>query len=334
MKRALAFGLAIAMVVASLAIRHVLDSDSSGRDSGSGDAFRLLCATELRDVCDQAFGGDDGIVIKFENPGRTADSLVNLKSNKDLGFDGWLAPGPWSDILADNRRFAGVKGDLLGGDSDVLARSPVVIAMLPNAAKDVTSGACGPDVLWTCLVDQARNGGAIRIGVPDPGRGDGIAVAASAVSSLFDTTDYSASDLEQGDFSSYFESLTKLSRTTKLGSRTVLQTALTSLGSFSVIGTVEAEIAMLSSASDGLAIRYPEPMVTADVRLSTRKGLMAKDALDELDPDRLAEALAANGWRVKGQVPSKGAIGSEDLPATSNMASAGVLQLLRNEWSN
>ncbi len=333
MKRALAFGVAIAMVIASFAIRHVLDGDSAGPLSGSDGAFRLTCATELRDVCNEAFGNDDGIIVKFENPGRTADSLVDVEANDDPGFDGWLTPGPWSDVLADNRRFGGVKGDLLGGDSDVLARSPVVIAMLSKATKDLASNVCGQDISWTCLVDQVR-GGTVRLGVPNPGRGDGIAVAASAVGSLFGTTDYSASDLEQGNFSSFFEDLTKLSRATKLGGRTVLQTALIKRGSFSVVGTLEAEIATLPTSSGELAVLYPEPIVTADVRLSPRKGLAAQDALDELDPDRLARSLAANGWRVKGQVPSKGVNGAKDLPATSNLASPGVLQLIRNEWSD
>lgn len=333
MKRALAFGVAIAMVVASLAIRHALDGGSAGPRSGSDGVYRLTCATELRDVCREAFGYDDGIVVKYENPGRTADSLVSVKANDDPGFDGWLTPGPWSDILADNRRFAGVKGDLLGGDSDVLARSPVVIAMVSKTTEELVSNACEQAISWTCLVDQVRRG-TVRLGVPDPGRGDGTAVAASAVGSLFGTTDYSASDLELGNFSSYFEDLTKLSRATKLGNRTVLQTALIKQGSFSVVGTIEAEIAMLPSASDRLTIRYPEPIVTADVRLSTRKGLNANDALDKLDRDRLAKALAANGWRVKGQVSSNGVNGAKNLPATSNLASAGVLQLLRDEWSN
>ncbi|HTO01023.1 MAG TPA: hypothetical protein VL068_10140 [Microthrixaceae bacterium] len=344
-KRTLALAVAAVMVLGSLAIRNTFgDGEDGGSSNGhstngrSRDAFRLTCASELRQVCSDAFGKDDKIVLKFEDPGRTADALVKLKANSDPGFDGWLAPGPWDDIVADNRRFSKPPGGpLLGKDSGVLARSPVVMVMMSDAIQAQVSTQCGEPVTWTCLVGhvQGTPGGTLRLGVPDLERGDGLAVITSAVNQFFKSTDYSATDLDQGGFSPFFEDLTRLSNGAKLGRRTLLQAARAEKGKFSVVGTLEAETAMLSrKAAEDLTVLYPEPIVTADVRLSTPEGSNPNDALGELNARRLAKALARNGWRVEGEVPLQGVNGAKELPTTSNMPSPGVLQQLRNEWAD
>ncbi len=327
---------AVALVAGSVAIRGGLDNEGDGSPRRSGDGFRLMCATELREVCEQAFGKDDGIVISFENPGRTADSLVDTPGDQDPGFDAWLTADPWGQILADNRRFGGAKGTILEDRSEVLGRSPVVIAMVSKTARDQVTEACGDSIAWTCIAEHVERSGAgrIRPGVPSPDRIDGLAVAASAANSFFEPDDYSSLDLDQGGFSPFFRDLTSITQTIRLGERSVLQAAITQRGAFSVVGALEAETASLETTPVGFSVDFPTPVVTADIRLNTRKGLRSDDALNELGADRLAKALTANGWRVPGKATITGVNGAQDLPEGSNMPEPGVLQRLRDEWNN
>jgi hypothetical protein len=73
--------------------------------------------------------------------------------------------------------------------------------------------------------------------------------------------------------------------------------------------------------------------VTADVTLIPAAGRDAGELLERLGADRLADALAAEGWRVADRPTADGIEGGRDLPDGAGLPSAGALQALRDEWA-
>jgi len=330
MKRLGAIVLAVVMVAGAVFLRDRIDGGSDdGGDGPSGGGYRLRCATELARVCTELAAERDDLVVTTEDPGVTADALTGLEPGQQPDFDAWLADGPWAAIVADNRSFAGRDEPVLGEPGAVLARSPVVLVS-QSARRAELEAACGGTISWRCVGERA--GAGERVGLPSPERGDGLAVLADATASYFDRTDYSTGDFEDPGFTAWFDRLTELSTQTSLGRQTPLARALAAAGTFSVVGALESQSALLLRGRDNYVATYPEPMVTADVVLTPVAGDDADDALDRLDPDLLAELLAADGWRVEGQDPVQGVDTSRALPEGSNLPSPGVLQTLRELW--
>jgi len=327
-KRLGAVVLAVAMIVGAVVLRDRLDGSTPGsRDDG--EPFRLRCATELTQVCEDLAAERDDLVVRTEDAGRTADTLSALPDGDRADFDAWLVDGPWPQIVADNRAFAGLDDGPLGQPSAVLARSPALIVTARSRSAELTS-TCGGTLSWTCIGEQARAG--LRVGLPTPERGDGLVVLAEATASYFGRTDYSSGDFEDPGFTGWFAGLTELSTQTALGSQTPLARALAAAGTFSVVGALESQSAVLLRGRDGYVTTYPEPMVTADVVLAPVAGIESGDALVRVDADLLAERLAATGWRVEGQPSADGVDTSVALPDTANLPAPGVLQTLRELW--
>ena len=102
------------------------------------------------------------------------------------------------------------------------------------------------------------------------------------------------------------------------------------VGTFNVVGALEAQSATLLRDGEAWSTIYPEPMTTADVQLVPRGGLDAGDLLDRLDRGDVdvRSALVDQGWRpTTGQGDPAVAI-----PEGSNLPSAGVLNALRDLW--
>lgn len=328
MKRLAAVVLAVGMIVGAVFLRQRIDGGDGGGSDGGG-TFALRCATELAQVCDALAADRDDLAVTIEDPGTTADTLSALEAGTAPDFDAWLVDGPWPEIVADNRSFAGLDDPVLGTSSAVLARSPAVIVS-QRARVAALETACGGTISWTCVGQQAAT--TERVGLPTPERGDGLAVLAEATASFFGTPDYSSGDFEDPAFTAWFDRLTELSTQTSLGRQTPLARALAAAGTFSVVGSLESQSAQLLRGRDNYATTYPEPMVTADVVLAPAAGVETNDALSRVDGDRLAEQLAAAGWRVQGQDTIEGVDTSRPLPETSNMPAPGVLQTLRDMW--
>ena len=331
MKRLVAVVVAIGMIVGAWVLRDRLDGE--GGDSGGGDRsddvelLRLRCATELEAACRALSEELDDVELSVEDPGTTADALVELPEGDEPGFDVWLAAGPWAAITADNRGFANVDGRVLGEPSRVLARSPAVIVTRTGRAEQLTE-ACEGTVGWACIGRQPTS---LRVGLPSPERGDGLVVLAGAVASELGTTDYSATDFDTPGFSGWFDRLTELSADTPLGRQSPLARSLAAAGTFGVVGALEAQSVDLLRSREGYVTIYPEPMTTADITLIPRVGLDAADLVDRLGADRLAEVLAAAGWRQDGTAPA-GATDAPALPEGDQLPGPGVLQQLRELW--
>jgi hypothetical protein len=333
MKRLGALAAAVAMVAGAWALRDATTDDGgggggSGSGSGSGApaVLRLRCATELKAVCDGVAKNRDDVRVTIEDPGTTADALARIETDEDPGFDAWLVAGPWGAMAADDRAFAGLDGEVLGEPSRVLARSPAVI-VVQSARRNEVAAACRGTIAWACVGEQA---GTLRVGLTAPDRGDGLIPLAGAAADRLDTTEYSSVDFEEPGFASWLDGLST-SATVRLGDRSALAAAVGQAGTFSVVGALEAEASRLLRDREDWVTIYPDPMTTADVQLVPREGVDADEALDRLDPSRLIDALAAEGWRIDGAEPD-GAVDAPELPETANLPGPGVLNALKGLW--
>lgn len=331
MKRLGAVVLAIAMIGGAWLLRDRLDGDGSGGSGGGGgsdiEALRLRCATELEQVCRQVAEGSDDVRVSIEDPGTTSDALVALPEGDDPGFDAWLVDAPWAEITADNRGFANATGTVLGEPSEVLARSPAVIAVQAQQLDDLTE-ACGGTISWRCIGEQPTS---LRVGLATPERGDGLVSLAGATASFLGTTDYSTTDFEEPGFIAWFDRLTELSARTPLGRQSPLARAVVAPGTFQVAGALESQSVEVLRSRDNYRAIYPEPMTTADIRLVPRVQLDASELVDRLGSDELSAAFSDAGWRIDGRAP-EGATDAPALPADAQLPAPGVLQQLRERW--
>lgn len=328
MKRLLAVVVAVVMIVGAVLLRDRIDGDDGGGGGGgrTGDRIRLVCDSTLREVCEQLADGDDDLDVVVQDSGEVADALT--EDGAELDADAWLTSAPWPEIVADNREFEGLDGQVLGASSAVLARSPVMIATRDDRRADLEAR-CGGAITWRCIGEQAAAGQ--RVGLLAPESAAGLTVLASATDSWFDGSDYSTVDFDDPAFGLWFDDLTGSSSATQFGRQSPIARALTRTGEFTTVGALEAETSRLLTGGQIYVPLYADPMVTADVVLVPRAGLDVDDLLDDLDADRLRDALGDRGWRIDGRAPS-GAQSPPELPDSSNLPTPGVLQALRDRW--
>ncbi len=326
MKRLIAVVVAVVMIVGAVLLRDRIDGDDGSGGSGGGDdGLQLVCDTSLADVCEQLAAGRDDLRVEVRESGATSDGLSTEEGQLDA--DAWLTTSAWPEVTADNRAFAGLDRPVLDDASEVLARSPAMIVTRSDG-RAALEEACGAPITWRCVGGQVPPQ---RVGLPTPERADGLTVLASAADSWFEGENYDSLDLDGPDFAGWFDDLTGLSATTRLGDQTPLARALAAAGTFTTVGALEAETSRRLAGSRSYEAIYAEPMVTADVVLVPRAGSDAGELLDELGRDALTEQLRTAGWRVDGRAP-EGAQEPPSLPDDDGLPSAGVLQALRARW--
>ena len=328
MKRVVAALVAVGMIVGAVLLRDRIDGDDggSGGEGRSGDQLRVVCDTTLTDVCELLARADDEIEIVVRDSGATTDDLTT--EGGELGADAWLTTSAWPEVVADNRRFEELDGEVLGAPSAVLARSPVMIATR-SEGRAALEEACDGAITWRCVGEQVPAGQ--RVGLSAPESAAGLTVLAAGTDSWFGGDDYSTVDFEDQAFGLWFDDLTRASSSTRFGRQTPLERAATRVGEFTTVGALESETSRLLTGNKAYVPIYAEPMVTADVVLVPRAGLDAQQLLDEIGADELRDALSARGWRIDGRAPS-GAQEPPALPDGSHLPSPGVLQSLRDRW--
>ncbi|MBS1836163.1 MAG: hypothetical protein JST64_00540 [Actinobacteria bacterium] len=334
MKRILAILAALAMIGAAALIRQqMIDGDTT---SGGDGTLRLRCGSELASVCERLAKEDGSIEVTVRDDGETTDALSTKAAIVD--FDAWLSVGPWAGIVADNRRQAALTTAVLAAPSRVLARSPVTFVGPADRIAALISH-CGGTITWTCIGDASGRPwselggqptwGPMKGGLAPPDTGSGLVALDQAVATQSSTTDWGTADLEQ--WSGWLaQLLTQAQQSDDPLARMLVQS-----GWASITAPLERQSGPEMERGNRRAsysLLYPEPMVTADVTLVPANGLKADDLLDRLGSGRIAAALTQAGWRVVGQPNQKGVGGGPTLPPTSNLASPGALQALRNEW--
>lgn len=344
MKRLLAALAAVGMVVGAVVVRDRIDG---GSGAGDDDALQLLCGTDLAAVCEALAAADDRLEVTIEDEGLTADRLSGGRPD-ELGVDAWLTAAPWAGIVADNRATAGVEGDPVTSTSDVLARSPATIVALRDRAAALAASCVG-SVTWSCIGEVAgrpwsdvggeATWGSVRPGLSAPETGSGLAVLSQAVSSRTVSVDLPAdwarNDLDDPAVSGWFDQLVSQAKRAGGSVTDPLARFLVAPATFGMVGALEeASGPSVERAANGSQVEviYPEPVVTADVTLSSLGEAAADDVVDEIGRDRLLDELAAAGWRVPDRESAPGVGGGPALPDGSGLASPGALQYLRERW--
>jgi hypothetical protein len=105
--------------------------------------------------------------------------------------------------------------------------------------------------------------------------------------------------------------------------------------SSSLVAGLEADIGPGLEASDTMngraSVIYPAPVATADVVFAPVGGTTD---LGKIVRERAtSEALAANGWRVRGQ-PAVEGVGTDALPAANGLPRGGFLFALQDYWKD
>lgn len=332
--RILALVAAVAMVAGAIVVRARLDD----HDERTTTTLRLVCASELAAVCDD-LGADAGsrVEVRVEPAIVTADRLSGLAPGLAVPLDGWLVTAPWPAIVAATRARAAADPFLDVGD--VLARSPVVLAVRPDR-RDALAAACGAEPGWKCLGDEAGrpwadlpggrvDWGRVKPGHPPVGTAAGLAVLGAATAGFYGrSADLSRADLEDG---AYADWLRRLEEAVPDRTATPLLTMLQRPSLFDAVGALEAEAgpALVTARAPKPVLLYPAPVATADVVLATTAG-RAGDLLAALASGTTGRrALARHGWRVDGVPAEDGIATSVRLPATSNLPPPDVLDALR-----
>jgi hypothetical protein len=341
-KRLLALLVAVGLVGGAVLVRNRIDDSAGG--GGSGDtSLRLVCGTDLAAACRAVADADGSIDLTVEDEAVTADRLV-AATGTDVGFDAWVAAGPWAEIVADDRAQAGTAGPGLGTPSKVLARSPATIVAQDDRAAALASACAGP-VTWACIgrfaglpwteAGGSATWGTVKPGLAAPDTGASLVGLSQGVASQLGTTDYARNDFDDPAVSSWFDQLVGAAKRSRVPGQTPLARFLVAPATFGAVGALEAESGpsvARAANRDGLMVIYPEPVSTADVTVTPPAGGKASDVLDRIGADPLLDALAASGWRVPGRPAADGVGGGPSLPRSAGLPAPGVLQFLRGRW--
>ncbi len=334
---------AIVMVVAALLIRSRIDEESS-----SDGTARLVCATELEVACldlDESVGG---LEVTIEPAGTTAARLIGLPDTDidDPGFDGWLVPQPWPGIV-DSTRARDQLRPVLAPDTEVLARSPLVIAMRDDR-EEALRGVCEGPVAWPCLGDVAGTTwsdlgatfpSTVKVAHTNPTvSAAGLLVLAQATSEFFDgRTDFFLADIESDEYIRWLTRLEDSAEPSAAPFDEMLGKFPTAV--YDAVGTTEAEAGPeLAQASrdrrSAFTLLYPDRVATAGVVLALAAGDDRDDDIRDVAAGGSARsALAADGWRVDDEPLAPGLDRDLRLPAGTNLPSdPGVYVALQDAW--
>ncbi|HUR78543.1 MAG TPA: hypothetical protein VMZ22_11385 [Acidimicrobiales bacterium] len=328
-KSILAFVAAVAMVLVAVTVRAAIDDDDSG-GGGGGDAsgpLRLVCASELRAVCDAVDQNETGLEVTIEAATTTVDRLKSVDPDK-AEIDGWLAPGPWGEVVDAVRGSSAEK--LFAKSRAPLARSPLVLAVWKDKRAALS---CADPLSLGCVGDAVIMRG-FRLGMAADEQAEGVIVDAALGAGHIKNADFATNDLNESDLSDWIAAVdTNVDRVTRNpGGRSF--TELLTFGAAAADGylSVEAFVGpqFAAAAKRGqLDLLYAEPAVTADVLFAAARGDRGNRLRAIVDGDRVREALAANGWRVPGVANIAGVKDAPRLRGDDGLPSAGVLQAVR-----
>lgn len=360
MARALALLAAVAMVVGALVWRERTGADDASAVADAGTAaadpaadpaepLTLTCVPELRTVCQGLQGGDRPVQVTVEDPADTAEALAASTTEERRGPQVWLVPAPWVEVATAMRSTtAGDPGE--PALTAPVARSPLVLVGWEDrlAALDA---ACGQPVDWACLGEQAGRSwdaelglggaaGTVRPAHQGPATGaTGLLVLGAAVADQLGTPDPGSQQLDQGGFASWFARLEGAVPSLAVASPSLVGDLLTrGRAAYDVAGVTEAEaVTALERVGAGRelpAVRYPEPLATADLVLAAYPGSGGAERVEAELGDGLRARLREAGWRVAdGEAPAATPLGAPAvLPADDGVPGGGFLAALRTRY--
>lgn len=331
-RRVLALLLAAGLVLAAVVLRtRLLEGGTTAADD-----LRLVCVRELAAVCERLGTPDSPPMVE------DAATTVTRFERADAGLDVWVTIAPWPTLAADARARAGL-AELPSAASDVLARSPVLLAARSDRTAVLQEACAGGELTWRCIGDHADDEwadlggqaawGRVKVGFDQPTvRPEGLLALSQATSSFFDGQPYNSRSLSAPD---YFAWVSELGRAIDdvAGQTPLERMLLTGAADYELTGVLEATAApLLRSApqrSGDIELRDIGPAVTADV-VAVGYGEVDRATVRELS-HQVATASSDAGWRVPGsQPPSE--LDARTLPDDNGLPSAGALEALRQTW--
>lgn len=356
MKRAAAIAAAVAVIIAAVWIRGLVDDPSKPGGSNSRDAAGpLYCDEALVSTC--AALEATGAEVIVEPPGATLD---RLSTDASIPLAGWVAGAEWPQMADSSRKAKGLP-PLFDGVA-LLGSTPVVMVIRTDRLSVLNSG-CGGEWSWKCVAE--RSGGAWTALGGDPRWGrvvpgvdgadttNGLACAAQWVTAYFGSSDIAANDFSDDiGFNDYVATVAAAVPDGAPSSGTSAREFLTKPGSRSLVCTSEAEgaplVARSSVASANAVVVAPPtlavgayaaaPAADSGDRLKVEDDSLAWEGrVVEVNGDRVdfaayvADAIADDGYRVGTRKPQRAATGS--IPARPSTPNAGVMNSIRTMWT-
>jgi hypothetical protein len=332
-RRLLALVSAVLLVVGAVWLRAWLFPDEAG---GLGvDAPRIVCVAELDEACGQL--DLPAASIRIEDAAATVADLAQA----DPDIDVWVTVQPWPELAADARAAAG-RPPLPSVTSDVVARSPVVLAARSDRLRVLEPACDGGTVTWSCVGDHAGDAwadlggqaawGRVEVALDQPATSvTGLLTLAAAATSWADGAPLDDRVLADPAFFAWLSELAEDSDSG--GGQSPLERMLVTGGAeHEFTGTLDSFARPLlrraPAGAEGVALRRPDPVVTADVVVVGYGDVDA--AAVAAFADLLRPALTASGWQPATDGATEPAGGA--LPADDGLPSAGVLEQLRRTW--
>ena len=322
--RVLALLAAIGMVLGALAIRNRMDDDDDrGGGRGGGD-LRLTCTPELERVCN-GIAADPRVELTIEDAGRTFDRLLTADGPVP---DGWLTPGPWSQMLEEVRRSEGRRSLLRVGRP--VAWSPVAVVVWRERAGPLAPHCPNRIVHMHCLGIVAGQPwskfsgqptwGDIKPALPDAlTSATGLAALGAGTAAFFGKSDVSSDELQNNDgFAVWLQALARINRPLDL--ELMLAQGPSSADALASL-EAGASFVIKGSAHEGrVTLSYSAPVVTADVVLGTAAGERGERLAELVRSATTREAFEMSGWKVANR------------PSSTGLPSPGLLYALREAW--
>jgi len=322
-KRLLALLAAVAMVVVAVAVRSRIDNGDGG---GTSTPLRLVCATELGDVCDAI--QNTNVTVVVEPAAVTADRLKSVDADK-ADVDGWLSPGPWGEIV-DAARTASA-GNLFAAAGATLARSPFVVAVWKDKRARL---ACNDPVGAGCVGDAVISRG-FRLGMATDDQAEGVLADAALGAGHIKNPNFATNDLDETDLADWIAAVDANADQVARNPGGRSFTELLAFGEAPADGylSTEADIGPLLAGAvrrAQLDIAYLSPTATVDVKFFGRSGSRGARLEAIVRGHGTATSLRDHGWRVPGLQSVPGVDDAKKLPTDDGLPSAGVLQALRD----
>ncbi|MCX7620502.1 MAG: hypothetical protein N2037_06615 [Acidimicrobiales bacterium] len=350
MRRALAALAAVLMVIAAVLIRSRLEDRerATGGTSDPNEKPTLVCVSELERICKDLAARTSDISVRTEDAATTLGTLSSPDFEpRTAKIDAWLAPRPLPGMVNDRRVRNGLSPSVDEPDQ-VLARTPIVIAIWDDRLEVLNKHCPSNTVAWRCIGDVSgqpwssiggpETWGDVRSALPGAQTASGMLAMAEAAASFFGRSDYASNDFADPAFVRWFEQLARTSEDTvgRSGVSPVMEMLSKGPAAVQIAAATEAEAgpAIASSArKDRLRLLYPSPLVTADLVMAPVIGSAAAPRIAKLlESKDVPAALAQSGWRVPGQTSPSGIRTSELLPDSNGAPRPGVLLALRDNW--
>ena len=321
--RVMAVLAAVAMVVGAIVVRARIDSGDNNAPLTGRGALKLLCASELASACEQLRGAD--VEVTIEPAAVTADRLRSLEAN-DASFDGWVAPGPWRDVV-DATPSIGQRSALrfrLGPRG-----SPLMLAVW----KDKRVSLNCPEPLDLGCVGDAVNSRGFRLGVASDDEAVGVLADAALGVGHADNADFATNDLRETDLAEWLTGIDERADRVGMNPGGRSFTELLTFGAANADGylSTEADIGpqlVQASRRNDIEALYVRPVATADVTFNARVGSRGDRLRALMRGERVRQLLNATGWRVEGRAPAAGVGSTPRLVDDDGLPSGGVLSAL------